>query len=146
MILWPLQHSHSLYTFIRPLTQPLMALSQPMASVDSLTFRPLLRSHGLYMTSSGPVHALSCIHTNPKASNGIPAASACTLMANTSPLLLLLGAHLRPLESLSIPLSSLSRPTKQKYVRFGAIKSLQRSKIMVLRQQNRCIASKLIFK
>ncbi len=146
MILWPLQQSHSLYTFVQPLTQPLMALSQPLASVDSLTFRPLLRSHGLYMTCSGPVQAFFGIHTNPKASNGISAASACTLMANTSPLLMLLGAHLRPLESLSVPLSSLSRPTKLKYFRFGAIKSLHCFKIMVFKQQNRFIASKLSFK
>ncbi len=74
---------------------------------------------------------------------------ACTLMANTSPLrssLMHQGAHLRPLESLSLPLSAHSGPTKLKYFRFGAIKSLHRFKIMVLKRHNRFSASKLSFK
>jgi hypothetical protein len=117
-----------------------------MASVNSITFGPLLHSHGHYMTCSGSVQAISCIHTNPKASTCIPATSTCTIMANTGPLLIPQGAHCRPLESLSLPLSALSRFTKLKYFRFGAIESLHRFKIMVLKRHNRFIASKLSFK
>ncbi len=119
MILWPLQHFHSLYTYVRPLQHSHTASNGTlktsdifMASVDSLTFGPLLCSHGLYMTCSG--HSL--------AYTPIP----------------------RPL--MAFPLSALSRPTKLKYFRFGAIKSLHRFKIMVLKRRvlkrhNRFIAS-----
>ncbi len=155
MILWPLQHSHSLYTFVRPLQHSHTAYNGTlttscifMASVDSHFWAFATLSRPLYdmLICPSSVQALSCIHTNPKASNGIPMASTCTLMANTSPLLMPLGAHLRLLESLSLPLSALSRPTKLKYFRFGAIKSLHRFKIMVLRRHSRFIASKLSFK